>query len=173
MRDCGAVIGDWRCRALVRIDDPGKIFKNFSENRDQNTICLAITPIEGHLPDSGLSGRMAGIGKIRNFFKNLGPFFNLPGSDPDREFVCESGQNLVFLLSVCQKNLNKGDDGLWRVHRWMSGTRTCRDGRIQKIFEKFSENRGQNTPLGGNNPDRDISSSSPGKTTFLKKSENP
>ena len=86
MRDCGAVIGDWRCRALVRIDDPGKFFKNFSENRGQNTICLAITPIEGHLPDSGLSGRMAGIGKIRNFFKNLGPFFILPGSNPDREF---------------------------------------------------------------------------------------
>ena len=47
-----------------------------------------------------------------------------------------------FSLIVCRKNLNKGDEGLRRDHRWMTVSRTCPDERNRKIFENFSENRG-------------------------------
>ena len=45
----GAFIGGCQCRAPAGTGDFRKIFEIFSEIRGQNTTCLAITPIEGHL----------------------------------------------------------------------------------------------------------------------------
>ena len=63
MKDSGAVI---RMAVSCTCRDGGfqKNFEIFSEIRGQNTTCLAITPIEGHL--------VAGFVWIRLFFKKAG-----------------------------------------------------------------------------------------------------
>ena len=62
-----------------------------------------------------------------------------------------------FLLSVFQKNLNKGDDGLGAFIGGCQCRAPAGTGDFRKIFEIFSEIRGQNIPLPGNNPDRGTS----------------
>ena len=74
-----------------------------------------------------------------------------------------------FSLIVCRKNLNKGDEGLRRDHRWMTVSRTSPDGRKRQIFEIFSENRGQFAILPGSNPDREFVCESGKISFFLRK----
>ena len=62
MRDCGAIIGEWRCRAPARMVDPEKILNFFQKTGANLPPCLAITPIEGHLVTGGK----------RLFFKKAG-----------------------------------------------------------------------------------------------------
>lgn len=87
----------------------------------------------------------------------------LHGKLAGRDFF--SGKD-VFLLSTCRKKLNKGSDGLQRVHRVL---RSCRDGRIRKIFEIFPENRGQNTTCLAITPIEGHLVVGPGKRLFFKK----
>ena len=46
MRDCGAIIGGWRCRAPARMVDPEKILFFFQKTGANLLPCLALTPIE-------------------------------------------------------------------------------------------------------------------------------
>ena len=73
----------------------GKIF------RFPRTLSRTFSDIRGGEFQPCLSSGICGLcrwGSEKNgfFFKKQGPFFNMPGSNPDREFVCESGKNLVF-----------------------------------------------------------------------------
>ena len=113
MKDSGAVI---RMAVSCTCRDGGfqKNFEIFSENRGQNTTCLAITPIEGHLvADPGKTTFFQKNPNIRSgsFLKkvekrvNDSGFFAYvigDGHEKSKDFR----KKLGFLLSVCRKNLN-------------------------------------------------------------------
>lgn len=116
-----------------------KIFEFFSENRGLFSICLAVTPIESSCAKAEKSRFF--FGKIRFFTERLPKNFEYKAwkcssrgtRDPELFFVFfwEKGG---FLLSVCQKNLNKGGDGF---PRGLQGPRTCGAPVGTGDFRKF------------------------------------
>ena len=133
-----------------------KNFEIFSENRGQNSTCLATTPIEGHF--------VAGFGKKRLFSKksrknpdrfqknseytvwkvffrkrvNISPFFAYIRGGRESESKLFS-KKVHFSLSVCRKNLNipneqtarKDQLPAKRKEEWMQQTvkRIIKNGR--------------------------------------------
>lgn len=77
-----------------------------------------------------------------------------------------------FFTERFQKKLNKGGDGFPQDRQGMGAPSSpFGTGDFRKIFEIFSENRGQNIPLPGNNPDRETSRRRVRMdTTFFQKS---
>ena len=177
MRDCGAVIRNGVSRTCPDGRNR-KIFEFFSENRGQFSICLAVTPIESSFAKAGKISFFSG--KDAFFTEHLPKNFEYTvwtvvrhGEFRSGTFFVFFGEKGGFLLSVCRKNLNKGDDGL---SAFIGGCQ-CRapvgTGDFRKILKFFLKTGAKTYPCLAITPlERCFVGS--GKTTFFKeKSEKP